>query len=587
MRPPAALPTRRRWLRLCAALGASGLATLAGGCGTARKPAAAAAAAPGLPALPANAPNAPNAAPPAAVNTDPRTPPLQLPEPANPALPSLVLIGDSTVRNGRDDGQGLGPAGQWGWGHVLARYLDAAQVNTVNRAIGGLSSRTYRTGGHWERTRAFIKAGDVVLIQFGHNDSGPVNDTHRARGTLRGTGPEQETIDNLLTRQRETVLTYGAYLRGYIAECRALGARPVLCTPVPRKRLDEQGRTLRGTAVHAGWAAAVALETGVPFIDLDALAAERYDALGPQVVDMLFPRTTPEERVHTNWAGAALNAQLVRQALQAQQLLPAAAFLPAAPADAGITSPAANTTANASPPLNPRLPTLFLVGDSTVRSAGQNGHWGWGERLAPWLDAAQLQLANHAIGGRSTRTFLREGRWARVRAQLKPGDVVLIQFGHNDGARVGDPAGKQRGSLPGTGPERQNETLPDGTVEAVQTFGAYLARYVREALDAGAVPVVLSPIPHKDRWQTGRDFEEHSAWGREVALREGGLFADLTGAITERYRQVGAAVVEGFFSDARTHTNEAGARFNAEVVAGLLRGLPQALLGPGVRAQPG
>lgn len=578
MRHRPALPARRLWLRYGATLGASlstaGLGSLAAGCSTA-KPAAA----PAQPVAAVAPPPAP-APTPAAVNTDPRTPPLNLPEPANPALPSLLLIGDSTVRNGRDDGQRLGPVGQWGWGHVLARYLDARRLNTVNRAIGGLSSRTYRTGGHWARTRAFIKGGDVVLIQFGHNDSGLINDTQRARGTLRGTGPEQETIDNLLTGQRETVLTYGTYLRGYIEEIRAMGAKPVLCTPIPRKRRDEQGRTVRGTAAHAGWAAAVARETGVPLIDLDAQVCERYDALGPVVVDMLFPRTTPEERVHPNWAGSALNAQLVLQALRAQQLVPEAAFLPPPPA-----APADNTPAAAA--LNPRLPTLFLVGDSTVRSAGQNGHWGWGERLAPWLNAQQLQLANHAMGGRSTRTFLREGRWARVRAQFKPGDVVLIQFGHNDGARVGDPAGKQRGSLPGTGPERQAETMPDGTVEQVQSFGAYLTRYVREALDAGVVPVVLSPIPHKDRWQEGRDFTEHAAWGREVAEREGALFVDLTMRVTERYKQIGAAAVEGLFSDARTHTNDAGARLNAECVAEILRGLPQALLAPAIKTSAG
>ncbi len=564
MRHRPALPARRLWLCYGATLGASigtaGLATLAGGCSTA-------------------APAPPAATPPATVNTDPRTPPLNLPEPANPALPSLLLIGDSTVRNGRDDGQRLGPVGQWGWGHVLARYLDATRINTVNRAIGGLSSRTYRTGGHWARTRAFIKAGDVVLIQFGHNDSGPINDTQRARGTLRGTGPEQETIDNLLTGQRETVLTYGAYLRGYIEDIRALGAKPVLCTPIPRKRRDEQGRTVRGTAAHAGWAAAVARETGVPLIDLDALVSARYDAAGPVVVDMLFPRTTPEERVHPNWAGSALNAQLVLQALRAQQLLPDAAVPDTSGALSALTQAAAT--------LNPRLPTLHVVGDSTVRSAGQNGHWGWGERLAPWLETQQIQLANHAIGGRSTRTFLREGRWALVRAQFKPGDVLLVQFGHNDGARVGDPAGKQRGSLPGTGPERQAETLPDGTVESVQSFGAYLTRYLREALDAGVVPVVLSPIPHKDRWQEGRDFTEHAAWGREVAEREGALFVDLTMRVTERYKQLGAAAVEGLFSDARTHTNDAGARLNAECVAEILRGLPQALLAPAIKASAG
>ena len=73
---------------------------------------------------------------PAAVNTDPSRVPLNLPEPRDPALPSLVLIGDSTVRNGRDDGQGKGAEGQWGWGTPIAAYLDPAKINVVNRAVG-------------------------------------------------------------------------------------------------------------------------------------------------------------------------------------------------------------------------------------------------------------------------------------------------------------------------------------------------------------------------------------------------------------------------------------------------------------------
>ena len=68
---------------------------------------------------------------------------LHLPEPADPRLPTLFLIGDSTVRNGRGDGAN----GQWGWGDYLAPYFDTARLNVVNRAVGGLSSRTYLTLG--------------------------------------------------------------------------------------------------------------------------------------------------------------------------------------------------------------------------------------------------------------------------------------------------------------------------------------------------------------------------------------------------------------------------------------------------------
>lgn len=530
-----------------------------------------------LPLLNACASRPPSA--PAPVLTDPRTPPWVLPEPANPALPSLVLIGDSTVRNGRDDGQGLGPVGQWGWGHVLARLLNPAQLNVVNRAIGGLSSRTYRSGGHWDRTRAFIKRGDLVLVQFGHNDSSAINDTSRARGTIRGVGTEQQQIANLLTQQPETVFSYGEYLRRYVAEIRASGATPVICSPIPRKRFDAGGRTVRGTESYAGWSASVAHEQGVAFIDLDRLIAERYDTLGPLVVDQLFPRTQPEERVHPNWAGSALNAQIVRDELRALRLLPDAAF----------ERPAAKLTATIAPVppithvLDTRRPAIFLVGDSTVRSAGQNGNWGWGEFLAPLLDAERIQLANHAMGGRSTRTFLREGRWAAVRNRLRAGDTVLIQFGHNDGGRVGDPAAKQRGVLPGLGGETVQEMLPDGQMETVHSFGTYLSRYVRDTLDAGAVPVILSPVPHKDRWETGRDFADIAAWGQAVAQQEGSLFIDLTMLVTEAYQRIGASQVATLFADTRTHTNESGARLNASCVVKGLGQLPQDWLRPYLR----
>ena len=96
-------------------------------------------------------------------------------------------------------------------------------------------------------------------------------------------------------------------------------------------------------------------------------------------------------------------------------------------------------------------PTLFIIGDSTVKN-GTKGQMGWGERVAEFFDTNRIHVANHAIGGRSSRTFLTEGRWERVLAQLKPGDFVIIQFGHNDGGAPDDRQ-RPRGSLRGTGEE--------------------------------------------------------------------------------------------------------------------------------------
>ena len=232
-------------------------------------------------------------------------------------LPSLILIGDSTVRNGQDDGQGKGAEGQWGWGNPIAVYFDPAQINVVNRAVGGLSSRTFLTGGHWERTLAFVKPGDVVIMQFGHNDGGAINDATRARASIKGIGEETEAIENLLTKKPEVVHTYGWYLRKFIGDTKAKGATPIVCSLIPRKIWEADGKIVRNRDTYAGWAAAVAKAEGVGFIDLNARVAERYDALGREAVMKLFPQVKPDEHTHPNRAGAELNAEIVIAGLKA------------------------------------------------------------------------------------------------------------------------------------------------------------------------------------------------------------------------------------------------------------------------------
>lgn len=231
---------------------------------------------------------------------------LNLPEPADPARPTLFLIGDSTVRNGRGDGAG----GQWGWGDELAPFFDRDKINVVNRAIGGLSSRTFLTQGHWDRVLDLLKPGDFVVMQFGHNDNGPLNDLSRARGTIKGVGDERETILNLVTGQREDVHSYGWYLRQFIGEARAHGAHPIVCSPVPRKQWAG-GKIVRNQGGYGGWADRVARAEGVPFIDLGASIAEKFDRLGPAAVDPLFG----DAHTHASLAGAKLNAEVVAAAL--------------------------------------------------------------------------------------------------------------------------------------------------------------------------------------------------------------------------------------------------------------------------------
>jgi rhamnogalacturonan acetylesterase len=224
----------------------------------------------------------------------------KLARPANPDLPTLFLVGDSTVK--------CGTPGQRGWGEELGKYFDPQAVNVVNVAIGGRSSRTFITEGRWAATLSMLKPGDFVIIQFGHNDGGPLNDDSRARGSIRGVGGETEEIDNLLTKQHETVRTYGAYLRQYLADARAKGATPYLCTQVPRKMWEAGeariGRPSDGTVV---WARQVAEAEEATLLDLHEAVAASYDALGREAVEPFFA----DERTHTTAAGADHTARIV------------------------------------------------------------------------------------------------------------------------------------------------------------------------------------------------------------------------------------------------------------------------------------
>lgn len=245
---------------------------------------------------------------------------LGLPTPANPHLKTLFIVGDSTVRNGHGDGA----HGQWGWGEPIVALFDTSKINVVNRAIGGRSSRTYITEGHWADTLRLIKPGDIVLFQFGHNDSGPLDDPARARGTIPGVGDESKEIENPILKRHETVHTYGWYMRQYVTDTVAKGATPILCSPIPRK-IWKDGKVVRNADNYGGWAKQIAEQQHVDFIDLNAIIARHYDELGEQKVGPLFA----DPHTHTSWAGAVLNAQSVVAGLKALPHDPLAGYFSA------------------------------------------------------------------------------------------------------------------------------------------------------------------------------------------------------------------------------------------------------------------
>jgi len=264
------------------------------------------------------------------------------PLPHDPKLPTIWTIGDSTVRTGVN-GTGDDRSGQWGWGCPFVGYFDAKKVNVVNRAVGGTTSLSFYNG-QWKAMVDLIKKGDVVILQFG---------TNSGRGELSGIGEETQPGTPGRDGQPTTNHTFGWYIRQFIAETRAKGATPVVCSLIPRNARGADGKINRSARTQAGWAKDVAAAEKAGFVDLNELVARKYDVMDKDAVDALFSGSP-----HTSWTGAVVNAETVISGLKALKTDPCAAYyvpqvsqIPAAPdlsQPAPATRPAVATpTANA------------------------------------------------------------------------------------------------------------------------------------------------------------------------------------------------------------------------------------------------
>jgi len=256
--------------------------------------------------------------------------------PAAKEPPKLFIAGDSTAATYTATDKN-----QQGWGAVLQPFFDPAKLVVVNAARGGRSSRTFITEGHWEKMLAEVRAGDFVIIQFGHNDSGALNQEPpgstrplRARGTIPGVGNESEEIDNVVTGKHETVYSFGHYLRQMIADTRARGATPILMT-LTRTNTWEAGHITCPSDTYRLWDWQTAQNEKVAFVDLSRITADRYQRQGADAVTAQFINDT----VHTNVAGANQNAADAVAGLKALRTLPFRKLLSpagrAVPADAG------------------------------------------------------------------------------------------------------------------------------------------------------------------------------------------------------------------------------------------------------------
>jgi rhamnogalacturonan acetylesterase len=216
-------------------------------------------------------------------------------------------------------------------------------------------------------------------------------------------------------------------------------------------------------------------------------------------------------------------------------------------------------------------PVFYIIGDSTVRNPNRP-QCGWGEVIGSQFDTLKISISNQAIAGRSTRTFVSEGRWDKILATLKPGDFVIMQFGHNEGSVPDTTRNGRRGVLRGTGEETKDLIWPDGRAETVHTYGWYLKKFIIDAKAKGATPIVASMIP-RNEFRDGkviRASNDFGKWASEVAAQNGAYFIDLNSITADKYDAMGPVEVKKLFPGDHTHTNVEGAIINAaSVVEGL------------------
>ncbi|AWT42382.1 MULTISPECIES: rhamnogalacturonan acetylesterase [Streptomyces] len=204
--------------------------------------------------------------------------------PAPKAGRTLYIAGDSTAAQKYADA-----APETGWGMALPFFLHK-DLTVANHAMNGRSSKSFVDEGRLAAILSVIRPGDLLLIQFAHNDE-------------KATDPARYT---------EPWTTYQDHLRLYVDGARARGARPVLATSVERRRFDAAGNALPTHGDYPAAMRALAREEGVALLDIQALSLALWQRLGVEETKTYFNWTaTEQDNTHFNPPGAIAVARLV------------------------------------------------------------------------------------------------------------------------------------------------------------------------------------------------------------------------------------------------------------------------------------
>ena len=530
--------------------------------------------------------------------------------------PVLFLVGNSTMRTGT---MGNGNNGQWGWGFYEHEYFDENKITVENHALGGTSPRTfYKSPDLWPRTLKGIKKGDYVFLELGHNDNGPIDEV-RARSSYRPDGKlslrdDSVIIFNKVRNCQDTVYTFGGYTRRFINEIREKGAFPVLFTLTPRNAYEQDGKTIQRKLTDFTPAIfAIGKEMDVPVIDLNDISAKKLEKYGPWKTDYHFFL----DKIHSSAFGARMNAAsaaegldecndprlaklksyLIQEKVRPNYEEKLLAWEPDNYDSKGVV------TGKSKNPTEKKTKTrIYLCGDSTGKNEDRNpnGMWGWGALAYTVFDESKCTFINCAKAGRSTRTYMNDNRWEEVYNTLRPGDYVLIQFGHNDIGGID--RDKERGVIATYKDTcRVYKSAASGKYEVVYSFGWYLKKMIQDCKEKGATPIILSFTP-RNEWHKGtgstvgklypvcekknrqyierRNDDYITEWDKIIAEETGVEFVDIHNISADAIDKVcgkakssekAKAKANAYFNHDHTHTSMLGARNNAQSLAKGLR----------------
>lgn len=206
-------------------------------------------------------------------------------------------------------------------------------------------------------------------------------------------------------------------------------------------------------------------------------------------------------------------------------------------------------------------PTLWLVGDSTMAlHAASEGIQGWGVEIVQYLQ--DITVVNSAVSGTSARSYARDGWFYNVIHQVKAGDYVIIEFGHNDGG--GNVATSSTADLVGESlTDTQTVTLTNGTAEVVYTYAYYVEGMIDQIVAKGATPIISSQTPDDPYEGSTTIIYEPSrfvGYALDAAAAKGVAYVDHFTAAVSLFSKYSAATVDAYYPlDQYLHTNTVGA----------------------------